>query len=62
MEKIIKLAKIIVNHSIKVKENDRILVSYQGIESMPLVKEIVKEVINNKGVFITDNKNQEIAK
>ena len=56
-----KLAKIIVNHSIKVKENDRVLISYQGIESMPLVKAIVIEVINNKGVVITDYQNQDIV-
>ena len=60
MERIEKLAKIIVNHSIKVKENDKVLISYQGIESMPLVKSIVKEVINNKGVVITDYQNQDI--
>ena len=61
MERITKLPKIIVNHSIKVKENDRVLVLYQGIESMPLVKAIVKEVINNKGVVITDYQNQDIT-
>ena len=61
MERIEKLAKIIVNHSIKVKENDRVLVLYQGIESMPLVKAIVKEVINNKGVVICDYQNQDIT-
>ena len=61
MERIEKLAKIIVNHSIKVKENDRVLISYQGIESMPLVKEIVKEVINSRGVVICDYQNQDIT-
>ena len=61
MERIEKLAKIIVNHSVKVKENDRVLVLYQGIESMPLVKAIVKEVINNKGVVICDYQNQDIT-
>ena len=60
MEKLEKLAKIIVNHSVKVKENDRVLISYQGIESMPLVKELVKEVINNKGVPVCDYQNQDI--
>ena len=61
MERIEKLAKIIVNHSVKVKENDKVLVAYQGIESMPLVKAIVKEVINNKGVVVTDYQNQDIT-
>ena len=61
MERIEKLAKIIVNHSIKVKENDKVLISYDGIESMPLVKAIVKEVINNKGVVETDYQNQDLS-
>ena len=60
MERIEKLAKIIVNHSLKVKENDKVLITYDGIESMPLVKSIVKEVINNKGVVATDYQNQDI--
>ena len=60
MERIEKLAKIIVNHSIKVTENDRVLITYEGIESMPLVKAITKEVINNKGVVETDYRNQDL--
>ena len=60
MERIEKLAKIIVNHSIKVKENDRVLITYEGIESMPLIKAIAKEVINNKGVVETDYRNQDL--
>ena len=60
MERIEKLAKIIVNHSLKVKENDRVLVTYGGIESMPLVKAIVKEVINNKGVVETDYQDSDL--
>ncbi len=60
MERIEKLAKIIVNHSIKVKENDRVLISYDGIESMPLVKAITREVINNKGVVTSDYQNQDL--
>lgn len=60
MDRLEKLAKIIVNHSIKVKENDKVLIDYEGIESMPLVKAIVKEVINNKGVPETEYQNQDI--
>ena len=61
MERVEKLAKIIVNHSLKVKENDRVLITYEGIESMPLVKAIVKEVINNNGVVETDYQNQDLS-
>ena len=61
MERIEKLAKIIVNHSLKVKENDKVLITYEGVESMPLVKAIVKEVINNYGIVETDYQNQDLG-
>ena len=60
MEKVEKLAKIIVNHSLKVKENDKVLITYQGAHAIPLVKCIVKEVINNKGIPDTEYTNQDI--
>ena len=60
MERIEKLAKIIVNHSLKVKNNDRVLITYDGIESMPLVKAIAKEVINNNGIVDADYQNQDL--
>ena len=58
MERISKLAKIIVNHSLKVKENDKVLITFQSMESMPLVKEIMKEVIKAKGVVDYDYQDQ----
>ena len=61
MERIKKLAKIIVNHSLKVQDGDRVLITYEGVESMPLVKEITKEVINNHGVVETDYQNQDLG-
>lgn len=61
MGEIEKLAKIVVNHSLKVKENEKVLISYQGIESLPLVKAIVKEIINKRGYVETDYQNQDIS-
>ena len=60
MESEKKLAEIIVNHSLKVKENERVLITYNGIESISLVKEIVKVVIKAKGVVEADYQNQNI--
>ena len=60
MERIKKLAKLIVNHSLKVKENEKVLITYQGVESLPLVREIVKEVIKVNGVVETEYQNQDI--
>lgn len=58
MERINKLAKIIVNHSLKVKENEKVLITFQGMESMPLVKEIMREVVKVKGVVDYDYQDQ----
>lgn len=55
-----ELSKIIVNHSLKIKENDRVLITYQGIESLPLVKEIVKEVISKNAYVDLDYLDQGI--
>ena len=60
MERIKSLAKIIVNHSLKVKENDKVLITYNGVESMPLVKSIVNEVVEKKGIPDTEYINQDI--
>lgn len=60
MERINKLAKIIVNHSLKVKENEKVLITFQGMESMPLVKEIMREVVKVKGVVDYDYQDQSL--
>ena len=36
------LATTIVEHSVKVKENDNVLISVETMEPLPLVKEIIK--------------------
>lgn len=60
MEEINKLATIIVNHSLKVKENDRVLITFDGIKAIHLVNAIAHEVIKNKGVCEYDYRNQEL--
>ena len=37
------LATTIVEHSVKVKENDNVLISVETMEPLPLVKEIIKK-------------------
>ena len=46
-EKISILASTIVNHSIKVEEGEKVKISCETMEPMPLVKELVK-LINEK--------------
>ena len=45
MEK--ELARIIVNHSLKVIENDKVLITYEG-KSKSLVKYLIDEINNIK--------------
>ena len=60
MEKENMLARTIVNHSLKVKANDKVLITYQSMESSNLVKEIVKEVLKVGGVVALDYLDQDI--
>ncbi len=49
-----KLAKNLVNYSVKLKEGETILIECRGPECVPLVNQIVKEVYKVKGIpFVT---------
>ncbi len=50
MEKIEKLSQILVNHSIKVQEGEKVLITYQSEETMPLIRALVSEILNHKGI------------
>ncbi len=50
MERIEKLSEIIVNHSIKVKEKEKVLITYQSNETMPLVRSLVDDILKHKGI------------
>lgn len=45
-----KLSKTIVDYSISVKENDRVLIQYENSECKPLVKCLIKDIYKNKGI------------
>ena len=49
-ERIVKLARGLVNHSMKVKENDKVYIHYVGQDTEPLARQLVKEVYAAKGV------------
>lgn len=38
------IAKIIVNHSLKICDGDRVLIKYKNSASNPLLKELIKEI------------------
>ena len=46
----IKLAKLLVNYSCKIKPGEKILIDYTGAECVDLIRQIVKEVYAAKGV------------
>ena len=50
MERLKKLSEIIVNHSIKVKENDKVLITYMTLDAEYFVKCLVKDILKNKGI------------
>lgn len=49
-EKLNSLSKTIVNYSLDVKENDRVLITTQTSEANYLIKCLIKEIVNNKGI------------
>ena len=47
--KLKKLSETIVNHSVKIKKNDRVLIQYH-IKAKPLVKELIKAIKEKEGI------------
>ena len=53
-EMIKKLANTIVNYSLNVKEDEKVLITYQSIESRNLVKELINAINLRGGVVFTN--------
>lgn len=49
-EKIKKLSSIIVDYSLKVKENDRVLITTQSKEANPLIKQLIRDIASQKAI------------
>ena len=47
------LAHTIVNYSLDVQENEKVLIKYRGFEPNPLVKELIKELNKKHAVVVT---------
>ena len=45
-----KLSETIVNHSLKIKEKEKVLITYQANEARNLVESLVKEILKKKAV------------
>ena len=49
-EMIKKLANTIVNYSLNVKENEKVLITYQSTECNYLIKQLIEEINKRKGI------------
>lgn len=57
-ERISKLSNTIVNYSLQVKENDKVLITIENTDCNILVKQLIKDIIKNNGIVdvrIIDN-------
>lgn len=59
-ERIKKLSNTIVNYSIKVKNKDKVLITYESVECNPLIKQLIKDIIKVGGVPDTKLLDEEI--
>lgn len=60
MERLKKLSEIIVNHSVKIKEFDKVLITYQTNDAMEFIKYLVKDILKNKGIPTVKYSNPEL--
>ena len=60
MERLKKLSEIIINHSIKVQKNDKVLITYMAHEAEEFVKYLVKDILSHGGVPTIKYSNPEI--
>jgi len=61
-ERIIKLAKNLVHYSTKVQEGEKVYLEYSGEESLPLVRQLIKEIYNVKGIPIVRTTNTSVLR
>ena len=54
-ERVIKLAKNLVNFSIKAKEGEKVLIEYNGEKCLPIVRQLVKEIYNVQAMPFVKN-------
>ncbi len=60
MERLKKLSAIIINHSIKVKKNDKVLITYQTNDASEFIKYLVKDILNAEGIPTVKYTNPEL--
>jgi len=61
-ERIIKLARNLLHCSVKVQEGEKVFLQYNSEESLPLVRQLIKEIYNAKGFPIIKNINTTVLR
>lgn len=61
-QRIIKLAKTLVNYSVRVQEGEKVLIQYTGQATRDLVKQLIKEVYAAKGIPFVNNTDTSIQR
>ncbi len=56
-----ELSKKIVNYALKVKENDRVLITYESEKCNNLIKNLIKDITEKKGIVFTKRIDNEIS-
>ena len=57
-----KLSNLLVNYSTHVEPGEKVLIHYEGIETIPLVKALIKDVYKSGGLPYTLNKDSSILR
>lgn len=61
-ERIKKLSNLLVNYSTEVKPNEKVLITYEGTATEPLIKQLVKDVYKAGGVPYVTTSNSSILR
>ncbi|MDR0519712.1 MAG: aminopeptidase [Clostridiales Family XIII bacterium] len=61
-ERIIKLAKNLVNYSCSIESGEKVLISYEGGSAKPLVRQVIKEVYAAGGVPFAEIRDSQVTR
>ena len=60
--RILQLAKVLVEYSCDVQKGERVLVNYDGDSAKPLVKQVIKEIYIRGGLPYVDIKDSSVSR
>ncbi|MEG0663139.1 MAG: aminopeptidase, partial [Anaerovoracaceae bacterium] len=57
-----KLSKLLVNYSCNIQKNEKVLISYEGADCKPLIRQLIKEVYAVGGVPYVEIRDSSITR